>query len=53
MVSRTNASLSQLRENMAKRDAAHARRDKDNLRWQAELWIADIAILGILIRWPA
>ena len=42
-----------MREEMAKRDTEHARRNKDNLIWQDGLWIVAIVILGVLIRWPA
>ena len=37
--------FSKLREDMAKRD-------RDNIRWQIGLWVAAIAILGFVIRWP-
>jgi len=37
-----------LREDMAKRDAESARRDKDNLRWVVSLFIAAIVIIPIL-----
>ena len=45
--------IARLAEDNARRDAEHAKRDKDNLRWQVGLWIATVVILGILIRWPA
>ena len=45
MESRIDASLAQLREDIAKRD-------KENTRWQIGLWIAAIIVLGVLIRWP-
>ena len=45
MEARIDASLAQLREDIAKRD-------KDNLRWQVGLAVAMVVVLGILIRWP-
>ncbi len=41
-----------LREDMAKRDAEAAKRDKDNLRWQIGLWVAAVVIIGVILRWP-
>ncbi len=45
---------------MARRDTDMAdwktdmsRRDKDNLRWKIGLWVAAVAILGFIIRWPS
>ena len=29
-----------------------AERDRDNLRWQAGLWVAAVVILGWLVHWP-
>lgn len=45
--------LERLERRMAERDAEAAKRDKDNLRWQADLWIAAVVIIGFLVRWPA
>ena len=44
--------IARLAEDMAKRDAEAAKRDKDNLRWQVGLWIAAVVVVGVLIRWP-
>ena len=41
-----------LAADIAKRDAEHVKRAKDNLRWQVGLWIAAVVIIGVLMRWP-
>ena len=44
--------IAMLAADNARRDAEHAKRQRDNLRWQAGLWTAAVVLLGALIRWP-
>ena len=44
--------MERFRTDLADRDAAAARRDKENTRWQIGLAVAIIVVLGILVRWP-
>ena len=40
-----DSEFAKLREDIAKRD-------RDNIRWQIGLWVAAIAVLGFVLRFP-